>query len=206
MEPIILMNSKWGNDIFTPMYLFFGGLTGGLFIVAVVADLVGIKYKSFEKTMLVISLILGLGTLVTIFFSAPSPAEIFAWGIPTTTAAVLVFLSLLGWGAGSGPDLMIPYSWWVAEKGYQNLKLQSGGSQTSLMDNRDESSVKQIKEWLNIAKWDTIAGYIMAGIVATVFMIAGAVILQPRGIAVEGLDVLRNILIAKKRNKFRVKM
>ena len=49
MEPIILMNSKWGNDIFTPMYLFFGGLTGGLFIVAVVADLVGIKYKSFEK-------------------------------------------------------------------------------------------------------------------------------------------------------------
>jgi len=57
MEQIILMNSKWGNDIFTPMYLFFGGLTGGLFIVAVVADLVGIKHKSFEKLSKVVAFI-----------------------------------------------------------------------------------------------------------------------------------------------------
>ena len=35
MESIILMNSKWGNDMFVPMYLFFGGLSGGLFVVAV---------------------------------------------------------------------------------------------------------------------------------------------------------------------------
>jgi len=49
MESIILMNSKWGNDIYIPMYLFFGGLTGGMFIVAVVADLIGIKHKAFES-------------------------------------------------------------------------------------------------------------------------------------------------------------
>ena len=49
MESIILMNSKWGNDMFVPMYLFFGGLSGGLFVVAVAADLLGIKLKQFEK-------------------------------------------------------------------------------------------------------------------------------------------------------------
>ena len=47
MESIILMNSKWGNDIFVPMYLFFGGLSGGLFVIAVAADLLGIKFKQF---------------------------------------------------------------------------------------------------------------------------------------------------------------
>ena len=49
MESIILMNSKWGNDMFVPMYLFFGGLSGGLFVVAVAADLIGIKLKQFEN-------------------------------------------------------------------------------------------------------------------------------------------------------------
>ena len=49
MESIILMNSKWGNDMFVPMYLFFGGLSGGLFVVAVAADLLGIKLKQFEN-------------------------------------------------------------------------------------------------------------------------------------------------------------
>jgi Polysulphide reductase, NrfD. len=49
MESIILMNSKWGNDIFVPMYLFFGGLSGGLFVIAVAADLLGIKFKQFEN-------------------------------------------------------------------------------------------------------------------------------------------------------------
>ncbi len=39
MESIILMNSKWGNDIFVPMYLFFGGLSGGLFVIAVAAQI-----------------------------------------------------------------------------------------------------------------------------------------------------------------------
>ena len=49
MESIILMNSKWGNDIFVPMYLFFGGLSGGLFVIAVAADLLGYRLKQFQK-------------------------------------------------------------------------------------------------------------------------------------------------------------
>ena len=82
MEPIILMNSKWGNDIFTPMYLFFGGLTGGLFIVAVVADLVGIKYKSFEKLSKLVAFIVPLalvlaGLFITFHLGKPERGMFF---------------------------------------------------------------------------------------------------------------------------------
>ncbi|MGH7388880.1 MAG: NrfD/PsrC family molybdoenzyme membrane anchor subunit [Candidatus Rokuibacteriota bacterium] len=42
MEPIILMQHKWSADLFIPSYLFFGGLAAGLFVVAALADLVGL--------------------------------------------------------------------------------------------------------------------------------------------------------------------
>lgn len=152
------------------------------------------KYNSFEKTMLYFCLVLGVGTLLTVILSKPAPVDLISWGLPTTSAAILVFLSLLGWGAGSGPDLMLPYSWWVTEKGYQNLKLNTeNGNRQALMNFKDNESVRQIKSWLNFAKWDVIFGYIAAGLVATVFMIAGAEILKPRGIIVDGLPVLKNI-------------
>lgn len=148
------------------------------------------RYKSFEKTMLALCLILFIGAIGAVALASPAPTEIIKWGIPTTIPAALVFLSLLGWGAGSGPDLMIPYSDWVAEKGYQNLKV---GSEKSLMKEKGKSTVRKIKEWLSIAKLDTIAGYVAAGVVASLFMIAGAAILKPRGIIVGGLDVLTNV-------------
>ncbi len=177
----------------------FPFLSTNIWAVLIVAVVIAVayyhKYKGFEKIMLVLGLILGAGTLATIFLVQPDLSNIFVWGVPTTTAAGLVFLSLLGWGAGSGPDLMLPYSWWVAEKGYQNLSLNSGSNKKSLMENKDDNSVKEVKSWLKVAKYDTIAGYIAAGLVASIFMIAGAVILQPRGIVVEGLDVLKNMSV-----------
>ncbi len=48
MEPIVLWQTMWSHNAYVPLYLFFGGLTAGLFIVAVLADLVGIKWKRFE--------------------------------------------------------------------------------------------------------------------------------------------------------------
>lgn len=148
------------------------------------------KYKSFEKIMLGLCLILFIGGIGVAVLSNPTPAKIFKWAIPTTIPATLVFLSLLGWGAGSGPDLMIPYSNWVAEKGYHKLKV---GTKSALMNEKDKSSIRKIKKWLKVAKWDNVAGYVTAGIVASLFMIAGAAILKPRGIVVGGLDVLTNV-------------
>ncbi|MHB1086731.1 MAG: Nramp family divalent metal transporter [Minisyncoccota bacterium] len=150
------------------------------------------KYGSFERTMLLFCAVLAVGVAATAFISHPTPTELFAWDIPTTTAAALVFLSLLGWGAGSGPDLMLPYSWWVTEKGYQNLPLNSATGK-SLAEHTDADSVVQVRSWLSLAKWDTAFGYVAAGVVATVFMIAGAKILAPRGIHVEGMSALSNL-------------
>lgn len=152
------------------------------------------KYGSFEKTMLLFCAVLAVGVTATASISHPSLSELFAWGIPTTTAAALVFLSLLGWGAGSGPDLMLPYSWWVTEKGYQNLPLNSMSGK-SLAEHTDANSVVQVRSWLNLAKWDTAFGYIAAGLVATVFMAAGTEILAPRGIHVEGMSALSNLAV-----------
>ena len=45
MEPIQLWQTKWSHGPYVPLYLFFGGLTAGVFIVAVGADLLGIKWK-----------------------------------------------------------------------------------------------------------------------------------------------------------------
>lgn len=160
-------------------------------IIAVILITYFQNYSGFEKFMLSICFFLAIGAIGAAVLAQPSVSDLAAWDIPRSFPATLIFLSLLGWGAGSGPDLMIPYSWWSAEKGYHHLKVGSG--QRALMNETLEDSVKKVKQWLKIARWDTIAGYMVAGIVATAFMIAGAAILKPRGILVEGLDVLKNV-------------
>jgi formate-dependent nitrite reductase membrane component NrfD len=44
MEPVVLWQHKWSADFFVPTYLFLGGLSGGLVVVAAVADLLGLRY------------------------------------------------------------------------------------------------------------------------------------------------------------------
>jgi formate-dependent nitrite reductase membrane component NrfD len=43
MEPVVLWQHKWSADLFIPGYLFFGGLTAGLALVAVVADFLSLR-------------------------------------------------------------------------------------------------------------------------------------------------------------------
>ena len=45
MEPIILWQTKWSYSLHVPLYLFFGGLTSGIFLAAVVADLLERKWQ-----------------------------------------------------------------------------------------------------------------------------------------------------------------
>ncbi len=42
MEPLVLLQHKWSDSPHVALYLFFGGLAAGTFIVAVVADLLGL--------------------------------------------------------------------------------------------------------------------------------------------------------------------
>ena len=41
MEPIILLHTIWGETIWVPIYLFFGGIAAVAYIVAAIADLFG---------------------------------------------------------------------------------------------------------------------------------------------------------------------
>lgn len=41
MDTVVFLQDKWSHNAFVPLYLFFGGLAAGMFIVAVVTDLAG---------------------------------------------------------------------------------------------------------------------------------------------------------------------
>ena len=82
MEPIVLWQTQWSHSPYVPLYLFFGGLTAGLFIVAVLADLVGIKWKRFEMFSKVAAysaiVMLGLaGFFITVHLGKPERGMAF---------------------------------------------------------------------------------------------------------------------------------
>lgn len=133
-------------------------------------------YAGLERLMLALCLVLTAGALGTAALARPSPSEILAWDIPRGLPAAWLFLSLLGWGAGSGPDLMIPYSDWVVEKSREH----------------GASGARRLAD----ARLDNALGYLVTGLVASVFMIAGAAVLGPRGVSLEGLGVIEGIASA----------
>lgn len=48
MEPIVLLQHKWGLTFHIPWYLFLGGLAGGTLIIAAVADLLGGREERYH--------------------------------------------------------------------------------------------------------------------------------------------------------------
>ena len=111
MESIILMNSKWGNDIFVPMYLFFGGLSGGLFVIAVATDLLGIKFKQFEKfsrltSYLVLPVLALAGAFIAFHLGKPERGILFPFFIKNYNS----WLVIGGWSVGLALPLVAAYA------------------------------------------------------------------------------------------------
>jgi len=111
MESIILMNSKWGNDIFVPMYLFFGGLSGGLFVIAVAADLLGIKFKQFEKfsrmtSYLVLPVLALAGAFIAFHLGKPERGILFPFFFKNYNS----WLVIGGWSVGLAVPLVAAYA------------------------------------------------------------------------------------------------
>ena len=111
MESIVLMNSKWGNDIFIPMYLFFGGLTGGLFIVAVVADLIGIKYKAFENlskvaAFIALPVLVFAGLFITFHLGKPERGTLFPFFFTNYKSWMVIG----GWSVGLAVPIVAGYA------------------------------------------------------------------------------------------------
>ena len=111
MESIILMNSKWGNDIFVPMYLFFGGLSGGLFVIAVAADLLGYNFKQFQKfskmtSYLVLPVLALAGAFIAFHLGKPERGILF----PLYFKNYDSWLVIGGWGVGLAVPLVAAYA------------------------------------------------------------------------------------------------
>ena len=111
MESIILMNSKWGNDIFVPMYLFFGGLSGGLFVIAVATDLLGIKFKQFEKisrltSYLVLPVLALAGAFIAFHLGKPERGILFPFFFKNYNS----WLVIGGWSVGLAIPLVAAYA------------------------------------------------------------------------------------------------
>ena len=111
MESIILMNSKWGNDMFVPMYLFFGGLSGGLFVVAVAADLIGIKLKQFENFSKITAIlwlpVLALaGAFIAFHLGKPERGILFPFFFKNYSS----WLVIGGWSVGLAIPLVVSYA------------------------------------------------------------------------------------------------
>jgi len=111
MESIILMNSKWGNDIFVPMYLFFGGLSGGLFVIAVTADLLGYNFKQFQNfsrmtSYLVLPVLALAGAFIAFHLGKPERGILF----PLYFKNFDSWLVIGGWSVGLAVPLVVAYA------------------------------------------------------------------------------------------------
>ena len=111
MESIILMNSKWGNDIFVPMYLFFGGLSGGLFVIAVAADLLGYNFKQFQKfskmtSYLVLPVLALAGAFIAFHLGKPERGILFPFFFKNYNS----WLVIGGWSVGLAVPLVAAYA------------------------------------------------------------------------------------------------
>ena len=111
MESIILMNSKWGNDIFVPMYLFFGGLSGGLFVIAVTADLLGYNFKQFQNfsrmtSYLVLPVLALAGAFIAFHLGKPERGILFPFYFKNYDS----WLAIGGWSVGLAVPLVATYA------------------------------------------------------------------------------------------------
>ena len=111
MESIILMNSKWGNDIFVPMYLFFGGLSGGLFVIAVAADLLGYNFKQFQNfsrmtSYLVLPVLALAGAFIAFHLGKPERGILFPFYFKNYDS----WLAIGGWSVGLAVPLVATYA------------------------------------------------------------------------------------------------
>ena len=117
MDTIVFLQDKWSHNAFVPLYLFFGGLAAGMFIVAVATDLVGIWSRRaaaaarFVAYGLLPVLALG-GFFLTIHLGKPERGLLF----PIFFTNYNSWMTRGGWILGVASLFMIVYAvlWFFA--------------------------------------------------------------------------------------------
>jgi protein NrfD len=115
MEPIILTQTKWSETLHVPLYLFFGSLAAGTFIVAVVADLIGVRVARFRPlarvaALAAVPMLAIAGYMLTSHLGKPERGMAF----PLFFTNYHSWMTRGGWIVGSASPLIVVYAalWW----------------------------------------------------------------------------------------------
>lgn len=111
MDPIVLFQHKWSQDLFIPTYLFLGGLTAGVFVVAAVADLIGIRFRRFEAlsraaALSAVPLLVLAGFFLTFHLGKPERG----FGFTVFFTNYNSWMTRGGWVVGAGAPLVVLYA------------------------------------------------------------------------------------------------
>ena len=111
MEPIILWQTKWSYSLHVPLYLFFGGLTSGIFLAAVVADLLERQWQGaalvskVSSYSAIVTLALA-GFFLTVHLGKPERGLAF----PLFFTNYDSWMTRGGWIVGAGTLLVLLYA------------------------------------------------------------------------------------------------
>lgn len=111
MDPIVLWQHKWSADLFIPTYLFLGGLTGGVFIIAALADLLSIKFQRFAyvsrlAAFITVPILALAGFFLTVHLGKPERGL----GFPLFFTNYNSWMTRGGWVVGASAPLVVLYA------------------------------------------------------------------------------------------------
>ena len=111
MESIVFLQDKWSHAPFVALYLYFGGLAGGLFVVAVLADFLGVRSERAAVTAKlaaygVIPVLAFAGFFLTIHLGKPERGLAFTVFFTNYNS----WMTRGGWILGSAAPLMVFYA------------------------------------------------------------------------------------------------
>jgi formate-dependent nitrite reductase membrane component NrfD len=110
MDTIVFLQDKWSHNPLVPLYLYLGGLAAGMFIVAVLADFVGI----WSRGALAASRIIAYGVvpvlaLAGIFLTAHLGKPERGLGFPLFFTNYNSWMTRGGWILGASAPLVLVY-------------------------------------------------------------------------------------------------
>lgn len=120
MDTIIFLQDKWSHNPLVPLYLFFGGLASGMFVVAVITDLAGVfSRRAAAAARLtaysVLPVLVLAGIFLTVHLGKPERGLLFpifftnyeswmtrgGWILGIATLLIVLYAALWFFGAGS---------------------------------------------------------------------------------------------------------
>lgn len=110
MDTIVFLQDKWSHNPLVPLYLFFGGLASGMFIVAVLADFAGIwSRRSLAASRIIAYSVIPILALAGIFLTAHLGKPERGLGFPLFFTNYNSWMTRGGWVLGASAPLVLVY-------------------------------------------------------------------------------------------------